>query len=772
MQDGSSDDPTKPDTGGTDSSEHGPGEVRPIVSRRSREYGTAAAAAAPAGKPRGRGGRAGRAGRGMRVLRVVAVAVAAIAFIGSGVVGYAYQTTNVPRPEEVKVAQYSTISYQGGEEMARVGSQNRTIVPLDRVPKHVQHAVLAAENRSFYDDPGFSPSGIARAAWVNFTEGSSQGGSTITQQYVKKTYLTDEKTLSRKFKELLIAIKLEQDYSKDEILGFYLNTIYFGRGAYGIEAASEVYFGKPVEQLTVAEGAVLASSIRSPAGYDPQNHPEAAGERWEYVLDGMQDVGWLTEQERTEAVYPQVLPISPGPLNQVNGPEGVIVTRVKEELAALGYDDDAVNSGGLRITTTIPKSYQDFAVQAVQSQLEGQPENLVPGLVSIDPNTGAVRAYYGNSQGTGFDFAGRGYRQPGSSFKAFVLAAALENGYSVSTVRNGSSPQKFPDRSQPVRNSGGASCGACTIKQAITQSLNTTFYGLAYEMGPQKVAEIAHRAGVGATRLDNGTPTLQESNGQVASAIGIGLYEVTVKDMASSFATFAAGGVHHTPYFVEKVTDANGNVLYEHQTEGKQVVSSEVANDVSFGMADVAKYSNDPLADGRPSAAKTGTVQLGDENNKDAWMVGYTPQLSTAVWIGTEASDPIVTSQGRIIYGAGIPGKIWQQYMNAALDGTEIMDMPNKALIKGGKSNASTSKKSSSSSSKPPAPTTTAPATTEAPETTTTTPPPTTTAPEPTTPQPTTPPAPTTTAAPPTTTAPKPSTPKPATPALPALPSA
>ena len=755
MQDGS-DDPLKPDNGAVDPSDEQVGRVRPIVSRRSRAAGTAAAAAGPGSSAKGGKGR-GTAARRLRLMRIVALVITAVAFIGSGFVGYAYQTTNVPRPEEVKVAQYSTISYLGGEEMARIGSQNRTIVPLDVVPKHVQRAVLAAENRSFYDDPGFSPSGIARAAWVNFTEGSSQGGSTITQQYVKKTYLTDDKTISRKFKELLIAIKLEQDYSKDEILGFYLNTIYFGRGAYGIEAASEVYFGKPVDQLTTAEGAVLASSIRSPAGYDPQNHPEAAKERWEYVLNGMQESGWLTDQERTEAVYPEVLPIGPGPLNQINGPEGVVVTRVKEELAALGYDDDAVNSGGLRITTTIPKSYQDAAVQAVEQQLEGQPENLVPGLVSIDPNTGAVRAYYGNSQGTGFDFAGRGYRQPGSSFKAFVLAAALENGYSVNSVRNGSSPQKFPDRAQPVRNSGGASCGACTIKQAITQSLNTTFYGLSYEMGPAKVAEVAHRAGIGTTRLDNGAPTLQESNGQVASAIGIGLYEVTVKDMASAFATFAAGGVHRTPYFVQKITDANGSVLYEHQTEEKQVISAEVANDVSFGMADVAKYSNDALADGRPTAAKTGTVQLGDENNKDAWMVGYTPQLSTAVWIGTEASEPILTKEGRIIYGAGIPGKIWQQFMNTALDGTEIMDMPNKALIKGGKSNASTKKSSTKSAPK----TTAAPEPTEeAAEPTTQQPAPTTAAPTTSAPPPTTAPS-----APATTTAPPPPTTTPPAPA-------
>ncbi|GAB3311696.1 penicillin-binding protein [Epidermidibacterium keratini] len=722
-----------------------------------------AAAAHPALVPiRSRRGRSGSGagksrasrGRGRKIFTWVAVAAVVSVFLGSGVLGYAFQTTNVPRPEDVKISQYSTIYYASGEEMARVGVENRTLVSLDRVPKQVQQAVLAAENRSFYSDPGFSPSGIARAAWTNFTEGTTQGGSTITQQYVKKAYLTDDQTISRKFKELIIALKLERDYSKDEILEFYLNTIYFGRGAYGIEAASEVYFGKPVEQLTVEEGAVLASSIRSPAGYDPQNHPEKAADRWTYVLDGMLESDWITQEQRDAAQYPQVLPIGPGTLNKATGSDGIIVTRVKDELAALGYDEDRINREGLQVTTTIPKSSQDAAVAAVQQQLEGEPANLIPGLVSVEPTTGAIRAYYGNSEGTGFDYAGRGYRQPGSSFKPFVLAAALENGYADNSVMDGSSPQTFPDRKQPVRNSGGASCGSCTLKEAITKSLNTTFYGLSYAIGGDKVAEMAHRVGIGEKRLDTGAPTLQEDNGAVASAIGIGLYEVTVRDMASAFATYAAGGVKRTPYMVQKVTDSAGNVLYEHQDDGEQVVSSEVANDVSYALEGVASYSNDPLADGRPSAAKTGTVQLGDENNKDAWMVGYTPQLSTAVWIGSQGSDPIVTSTGKIIYGAGIPGKIWQQYMNTVLDGAEIMDMPDKALIKASKKGTSGggSGNSSKKSSSAPAPTTEAPApTTEAP---------TSQAPEPTVeaPQTTEAPAPTTQAPPPTTAPPAPTT--------------
>ena len=631
--------------------------------------------------------------RRFKITRVIVLALAVITFAGSALLGFAYRTINVPRPQDVATNQFSTIYYNDGTtEMARLGQENRTIVPLSRVPEHVQKAVLSAENRSFYSDPGFSPTGILRAIWLNLTTDETPGGSTITQQYVKKAYLSDTKSLSRKFKELILSIKLEQQYSKDEILGFYLNTIYFGRGAYGIEAASEVYFGKTVDQLTLAEGAVLASSIRSPAGYDPQNHPKAAKARWTYVMDGMLEKGWITKQQRKEAAYPEVLPIGPGKLNQLNGPEGIIVARVKDELASLGYDEDAVYSEGLKVTTTISAAYQSQAVAAVQQQLDGEPDNLVPALVSIDPTTGAVVAYYGNSQGTGFDFAGRGYRQPGSSFKPFVLATALENGYSVYSKRDGSSPQYFPDRTKPVRNSGGSGCSYCSLKTAITHSYNTTFYGLTYDLGAKNVADTAHKLGILPKNVVTGKPTLQEDDGTVSSGIGIGQYEVTVKDMASAFGTFADEGVYNAPYFVQKITDANGKVLYEHKAAGKQVISQDVANDVTFALDDVASYSHDSLDDGRPSASKTGTVQLGDDNNKDAWMVGYTPkQISTAVWIGTQGSDPIKTSSGKIIYGAGIPGKIWQQYMNAVLDGKPVQKLPSKAVIKASKKDSGSS---------------------------------------------------------------------------------
>lgn len=660
-------------------------------------------------------GKRGKKARRRRRRRIV-LSVFALLIVGmSTFVGIVYVNTDVPRPEDILTNQVSVMYYSDGAELTRIGQENRTLVKIDKVPKYVQHAVLAAENRSYYSDPGFSFTGILRAAWNNVTGGDVQGGSTITQQYVKNAYLTDERTVTRKFKELIISIKLEQEYSKDQILEFYLNTIYYGRGAYGIEAAAETYFGKPVDQLSVAEGAVIASSIRSPAGYDPQNHPQAASDRWDFVLDGMVKQDWLKKAERDQLVYPAVLPVGPGALNQATGPEGLIVSQVKEELEALGIDPARMNRDGLRITTTVNPGAQQQLVAAVQGVMTGQPENLRTAAVSIDPLTGAVYAYYGGPNGTGFDYA-QAYRQPGSSFKPFTLAAALQEGIGVYTRRDGSSPQNFPGRETPVRNSGGASCGDCTLKEAITRSLNTTFYGLALEIGPEKVAAVAHAAGVVPVNPDTGEATLQKDN-VTGAGIGIGEYEVTAVDQASSFATFATGGVYRPPHFIQKVTDSNGEVIYEAVDQGKQVLPANVANDVSFALEDVAEYSHDALDEDRPVAAKTGTVQLDDVNNKDAWMVGYTPQLSTSVWVGSDGSDALINADGDPIYGSGLPGKIWKAYMDVILAGSELIPLPSKPSI--------------GPATEPAPPTTDAPATeTEAPQTTA---PPTTSAP-PTTP--------------------------------------
>jgi membrane peptidoglycan carboxypeptidase len=609
----------------------------------------------------------------------------------SGVfVGVVYASTEVPSPDSVQNAQTTVVYYADGKtEMARLGSENRTNVTLDKIAEPAQNAVLAAENRSFYTDPGISFTGIVRAAWNNVTSGSTQGGSTITQQYVKNAFLTSDQTFSRKFQELFLAIKLDNNFTKKQILENYLNTIYFGRGAYGIEAAANTYFGIHASQLTAQQGAVLAVLIRSPSRYDPAANPKDAADRWGKVLDAMVEEGWLAKADRAASAYPAVLKKSGSSLGFPTGPEGLIVQRAAAELEARGYTEEQIYAGGLRITTTVDKHAQDVAVASRNEVMEGQPDNLREALVAVDPKTGAVRAYYGGKSGVGNDYA-QAQRQPGSSMKPYVLATAVEQGISVTARRDGSNNQTFKDRERPVTNSGGASCAACTLVEALVRSLNTTFYGLAYEVGPDNVAETARRAAglpeVWSGGLLKGKETLVGKGGGRGAAIGIGEYEMRPIDQAHGFATLAAGGIERDPYFVAKVSDNTDAVLLENRGDpGEQVIDPDVASDVTYAMKGVARHAERTLDGGREVACKTGTQGLGSDasQNSDAWMVGFTPSLSTAVWVGSEKIEAIKNKNGAAIFGAGLPGAMWQKFMDGVLDGTPEEDLPDSPVIDG-----------------------------------------------------------------------------------------
>ena len=644
---------------------------------------------AGSGRPRRFGGR--------DVRRWLAVAAAVLIVLPLLTFGMAYLLVDVPKPGDIRTSQVSTILASDGSEIAKIvpPEGNRVDVDISQVPVHVRDAVMAAEDRDFYTNPGFSISGFARAVRNNLFGRDIQGGSTITQQYVKNALVGDQRYgvrgLIRKAKELVISTKMSQQWSKDEVLQSYLNIIYFGRSAYGVSAASRAYFDKPVEQLTVAEGALLAALIQRPSTLDPSVDAEGALERWNWVLDGMVTIGALSQQDRAGQVFPLTVPPDKAKTeNLTTGPNGLIERQVTKELLELfNIDEDTLNTQGLQITTTIEPQAQSAAVDAAAAYLDGQMPEMRTAVVSIDPRTGGVRAYYGGTDATGFDFAQAGL-PTGSSFKVFTLVAALEQGMGLG-YQVDSSPLKVDDK-LTITNVDGAGCGTCNIAEALKQSLNTSFYRLMLKLknGPEDVADAAHRAGI-AESFPGVNYTLSEDGvgGPSAPGVVLGKYDTRVIDMASAYATLADSGVYHRPHFVQRVVNAQGDVLFDVTAEdaaGERRIEAAVADNVTAAMQPIPGWSaGHNLAGGRLSAAKTGTHQLGDTGaNRDAWMVGFTPSLSTAVWVGTVKGDqPLVNSWGGSVYGSGLPADIWKATMDGALSGTDFESFPTPAEVGG-----------------------------------------------------------------------------------------
>lgn len=590
----------------------------------------------------------------------------------------AYIMVDVPEPEELTVKQVSQIyASDSTTELARIvpPEGNRRIVKIEQIPTGVRNAVLAAEDREFYTNQGFSFSGFGRAVIGQLTGNPTLGGgSTITQQYVKNALVGNERSYERKAKELVYSVKMANEWSKDDVLAAYLNTVYFGRNAYGVEAAAHAYFGKSVSDLNPAEGAVLAASIQRPSQLDPWQNPEGAHARWNYVLDGMVTTGAITQAERDSMEYPETTDPALNRTNtEADGPNSLVKNHVIAELEEKGITEADVSTRGLQITTTIDPQAQNAVIEAMRSQLEGQNDNLRTAAVSVDPATGGVRAYYGGDDAGGWDY-GTSALQTGSTFKVFGLAAALQQGIPTSTIYE-SSPVTIGDLT--ITNVEGEDCGYCSIKQALKESLNTSFIRLQEDLkhGPKDTADMAHALGV-ARSLPGIPHTLTEGDGDAPYAgVILGQYLSRPIDMAVAMATLANEGVWHDPHFVQRVETANGEVLYEYDGgPGERRVDANVANNVLDAMLPIAGWSNgNNLAGGRPSAAKTGTAQLGDTGqNKDAWMIGATPQLSTAVWVGSDDNSPITTPWGGLMYGAGLPASIWKATMDGALEGKEI----------------------------------------------------------------------------------------------------
>jgi membrane peptidoglycan carboxypeptidase len=598
----------------------------------------------------------------------------------------------VPSPAAVAAARKQATTIVASDGKTEVGRYvpeegNRIVVSLSQVPMHVQNAVLAAEDRSFRSNPGFDIGGIARAIGEQLTGGSG-GGSTITQQYIKVVTGHDEYSLLRKFREMIVAAKITKRESKDQILQDYLNTIYFGRGAYGIQAASHAYFGKTVQNLTVSEAAVLAGLIRSPSLLDPDIDLATAHVRWNLVLSGMVEPGWLSPADRAVQQYPKTLPLSQASreLGVPTDDRAHIVDRVLQELDSQGITRAQLAEGGGRILTTIDPRAQQLARDAARAELRGQPGNLHSSLVAIDPRSGAVIAYYGGSEGNGFDLAGGPAWNPGSAFKPFTMVAALERGIGMYSVYDGQSPLVIDGRS--YANSESLNYPKLTLKQAMTQSVNTAFLRLAQDVGPQAVRDAAIQAGIPG-EINGKRAMAEPDSGEPGIGITLGQYPVHTIDMASGYATFAAEGMRHEPFFVREYDNSHGSVEYQHLDKPQPAFdqtdpthNAQLARNVTATLTDVARSSQIPLAGGRQVAAKTGTSQLGDTgHNSTAWTVGYTHSISTAVWVGDPTNAAIKNANGADIFGRGLPGEIWQRFMNPYLQGTHSEVFPPFELI-------------------------------------------------------------------------------------------
>ena len=624
-------------------------------------------------------------------------------------VSVVYARSDIPLPSELDTAQATIIEYGDGSTMGQIAKENRTDIPLADVPAHVRDAVLAAEDRSYYNHSGISLSGIARAAYQDVRGGGArQGGSTITQQYARNAFLNRDRTFARKFREAIVAVKLDRKYSKDQVFEWYLNTIYFGRGAYGVEAAAQTYFGVPAKRLDVEQGALLAALIRSPEGGDPAIAPDVAERRWKGVLDGMVEIGRLDRAKADSARFPRVKPrkaVAGKKEAGGNGPIGYVIEAVRQELKANGFTDDQILTGGLRVRTTIDKRRQDAAVKAVTGVLDDPRKDPAAALVAIEPGTGKVVAMYGGRDYGGqgdkafFNYAIQNRRQAGSSFKPFVLAAAIDDGVSIRSKYDGRSPQVFAN--YPVRNFDNEQFGQIDLIQATAHSVNTIYVPLGMEVGFAKTMDMVHRLGVS-------EKVTCEANRD--ATLYLGTCDLSPIDEATAFATFANNGEAAKWHLVSEVRDRKGKKAYTAKVSKSEAMSEGEAADTIHAMRAVIDNGTARRAQiGRPAAGKTGTTS----DNTDAWFSGFVPQLSATVWMGYEPRDngsgkatipPLRDVQGvNEVTGGSLPATIWHAFMTAALEGVPVEQFPPPVF--GGKVESASPSPSPTSASPTPTPT-------------------------------------------------------------------
>ena len=625
-----------------------------------------------------------------RVLRwTLWLAVPAVAIAMGTVVGLIYAFARVPLPSEVPTAQTIVfLDETGRHEIGTLSAQeNRRVVRLDKIPESARRAMLAAEDRDFYEHGAISWRGLARASAANLLRHRiSEGGSTITQQYVKNAFpgVGRDRTLFRKLKEAVLAVKLERKFSKDQILEFYMNTVYFGRGAYGIDAAARTYFKTRAESLEPAQSALLAGAIRSPEFYSKQDHAASLKVRRDYILQAMVDRGWLSAKKGRAARASKLGVVwKARPQGIANSKAPFFLEKVRQYLVAR-YGAEAVNLGGLRVRTTLDMKMQAEADQTVKRILDNPKTDPKAALVSIDPRNGAVRAMYGgwNFKTRQFNYATNAIRQAGSTMKPFVLAQALNDGLSVNSVYPG--PAQLIVNGEDFKNYGDTNYGQMTLRDATRLSVNTIYVQLMQQVKPDRVAKFAKAHGLAAELAGPAEPARDPRPLEdppvlkPVLALSLGSGDVTTLQLASAFGTWANRGIHQAPHLVERVVDAKGRVLEQHpgNPQGTQVIAQVHADTMNMVLRGAVENGTGHSARlfGREVAGKTGTTS----DYTDARFVGYTSDLVTSVWLGFDnPRHKLVGVRGLDgVSGGSLPAQIWHDYMDLA-----TRDRPNAPFV-------------------------------------------------------------------------------------------
>jgi penicillin-binding protein 1A len=542
--------------------------------------------------------------------------------------------------------------------------RNRQKVPWSRISPWVVKATVAIEDKRYWQHGGIDPIGITRAFWADLSQGKVvQGGSTITQQLVRNLYISRERTFTRKLREACLALKLADKWSKQKILTAYLNQIYYGSQAYGVEAAAQTYFSKSARHLTLSQAALLAGLPQAPSKYDPFANPSAARARRKQVLHAMFTTGAITRRQYRHAVRNKSLHLEPGELyKKISQP--YFFSYVRDELVRV-YGEARVRHGGLRVYTTIDPRLQQEARKAIKDTLYLS-NDPAAAVVAIDPATGAIRAMTAVSPGRAnnqFNLVADARRQPGSTFKAFVLATAIEQGMNPESTYYLSAPLHCDTgpcryKAWDPQTYDRTYVGSTSVVNATLRSDNTVYARLTLDVGPDKVAEMARRLGV----------EMPPANYYYIPSLGLGSIAVTPLDMASAYATFAARGLYSKPMAITKVILARGQVDTKAgwgKPVQKQVISPGVAYEVTKILQENVTSGTGIGANfGKPAAGKTGTT----ENHADAWFSGYTPDLETTVWMGYQQGEiPMTNVHGIAVAGGTFPATIWHLFMQQAV---------------------------------------------------------------------------------------------------------